>query len=70
VVRKLPPFRPLVAGQKVRRCAECKGYGEITPMDRVNGKLYVAKDADGNELPPKPCPRCHGTGLDPLRSVQ
>lgn len=41
-------------GADVRLCTQCEGYGYLKSND---------------ELPPV-CPRCRGTGLDPLRVVQ
>ena len=52
-----------------RRCGQCKGYGQTQPLVHVGAQTFVQTDDDGNELPPVVCPRCKGSGLDPLRGV-
>ncbi len=42
-------------------CAKCVGDGEV-----ASGQV----DEDGDGCPPVLCPRCGGTGVDPLRVVK
>ena len=44
-----------------RDCAQCGGDGDV-PSGEV--------DEDGDERPPVMCPRCGGSGTDPLQIIK
>lgn len=51
---------PPAHAPECRPCAQCRGDGDV-PSGITD---------DGDEMPPKGCPRCGGSGRDPLRTAK